>query len=95
MKLRVALINVFPLTNKENGLERNTCQKKLSKNSGYIGRKDEDTTNYKEALNATTTEIKQFKRNYGQKLICDIKMTARVFIHMSGVNKTYETRLDH
>ena len=23
------------------------------------------------------------------------KMTAIVFMHMSGVNKTYETRLDH
>ena len=29
MKLKVSLINVFPSKNKENGLERNSCQKKL------------------------------------------------------------------
>ena len=57
-------------------------------------RKDEDYTNYKEALNAATTEIRTSKRS------CDhvtSKMTARVFMHMSqsGVNKTYETKLDH
>ena len=57
-------------------------------------RKDEDYANYKEALNAATTEIRQFKRSYEQKLACNIKMTAQVFMHMSGVNKTYKTRLD-
>ena len=58
-------------------------------------RKEEDYANYKEALNAATTEIKQSKRSYEQKLACNIKkMTARVFMHMSGVNKTYKTRLD-
>ena len=36
-------------------------------------RKDEDYTNYKEALNAATTEISQFKRSYEQKLACNIK----------------------
>ena len=53
-------------------------------------RKDEDYANYKEALNAATTEIRQSKRSYEQKLACNIKS----FMHMSGVNKTYETRLD-
>ena len=56
--------------------------------------KEEDYTNYNEALNAATTEIRQSKRSYEQKLACNIKMTARVFVHMSGVNKTYNTRLD-
>ena len=51
-------------------------------------RKDEDYANYKEALNAARTEIRQTKRSYDQKLAYNIKMTARVFIHMSGVNKT-------
>ena len=29
MKLRVSSINLFPSKNKENGVERNTCQKRL------------------------------------------------------------------
>ena len=33
-------------------------------------------------------------RSYEQKLSCNIKMTPRVFMHISGVNKTYETRSD-
>ena len=58
-------------------------------------RKDEDYTNYKEALNAATNEIRQSKRSYEQKLACNIKkITARVVKHISGVNKTYKTRLD-
>ena len=57
-------------------------------------RKDEDYANYKEALNAAATEIRQSKRSHEQKLACNIKMTARVFTHMSGVNKTYKTRPD-
>ena len=51
--------------------------------------------NYKEALNAVTTENRTSKRSYEQKLACNIKNTARVVMHMSGVNKTYETRLDY
>ena len=35
--------------------------------------KDEDYTNYKEALNVATTEITQSKRSYEQKLACNIK----------------------
>ena len=35
-------------------------------------RKDEDYTNYKEVLNTATTEIRQSKRNYEQKLACNI-----------------------
>ena len=53
-------------------------------------RKDEVYTNYKEALDAAATEIRQSKSNYEKKLACNIKMTA-----MSGINKIYETRLDH
>ena len=33
MKLRVSSINLFPSKNKENGVERNTCQKRLLENS--------------------------------------------------------------
>ena len=36
-------------------------------------RKEEDYANYKETLNAATTEIRQSKRNYEQKLACNIK----------------------
>ena len=36
-------------------------------------RKDEDYTNYKEAHNAATNKIRQFKRSYQQKLACNIK----------------------
>ena len=36
-------------------------------------RKDEDYTNYKEALNGATSEIIQSKRSYDQKLACNIK----------------------
>ena len=60
-------------------------------------RKDEDCANYKEELNAATSEIRQYKRTFEQKLACNIKQIAsRVFTHMSGVNKTpNETKLDH
>ena len=36
-------------------------------------RKEEDYANYKEALNAAKTEIRQSKRSYEQKLACNIK----------------------
>ena len=36
-------------------------------------RKEEDYANYKEALNAATTEIRQSKISYEQKLACNIK----------------------
>ena len=36
-------------------------------------RKDDDFANYKEVLNAVTTEIRQSKRSYEQKLACNIK----------------------
>ena len=42
-------------------------------------RKDEDYTNYKEALNAATTEIRQSKRSYEQKLACNIKNYSKTF----------------
>ena len=104
MKLRVSSINLFPSKNKENGVERNTCQKRLLdkivlKQTMWRvyrrTRKEEDCANYKEAFNAATTKIRQSKRSYEQKLACNIKMTARVFMHMSGVNKAYKTRFDH
>ena len=44
-------------------------------------RKDDDYTNYKEALNAATNEIRQSK--------------ITVFTRISAVNQTYETRFDH
>ena len=42
-------------------------------------RKDEDYANYKEALNAATTEIRQSKRSYEQKLACNIKNDSKSF----------------
>ena len=36
-------------------------------------RKEDDYATYKEALNAATTEIRQSKRSYEQKLACNIK----------------------
>ena len=42
-------------------------------------RKDEDYTNYKEALNAAMTEIRQSKRSYEQKLACNIKNYSKSF----------------
>ena len=45
-------------------------------------RKDEDYTYYKEALIAAMNEIRQSKRSYGQKLACNIKKTARVYIYI-------------
>ena len=42
-------------------------------------RKVEDYTKYKEALNAATTEIRQSKRSYEQKLACNIKNDSKSF----------------
>ena len=42
-------------------------------------RKEEDYANYKEALNAATTEIRQSKRSYEQKLACNIKNYSKSF----------------
>ena len=41
--------------------------------------KEEDYANYKEALNAATTEIRQSKRSYEQKLACNIKNDSKSF----------------
>ena len=43
-------------------------------------RKDEDCANNKEALNAATTEIRQSKRSYEQKLACSIKNYSKSFL---------------
>ena len=42
-------------------------------------RKEEDYANYKQELNATTTEIRQSKRSYEQKLACNIKNDSKSF----------------
>ena len=42
-------------------------------------RKDEDCANYKEALNAATTETRQSKRSYEQKLACNKKNDSKSF----------------
>ena len=42
-------------------------------------RKEEDYANYKEALNAATTEIRRSKRSYEQKLACIIKNDSKSF----------------
>ena len=44
------------------------------KNTGNV----DDYTNYKEALNLATIEIRKCKRNFEKKLAGNIKMTARV-----------------
>ena len=40
---------------------------------------EEDYANYKGALNAATTEIRQSKRSYEQKLACNIKNDSKSF----------------
>ena len=45
-------------------------------------RNDEDYANYKEALNLATTEIIKSKRTFEKKLAGNIKITARVSMHM-------------
>ena len=57
-------------------------------------RKDEDYANYKEALNAATTEMRQSKRSYEQKLACNIKHDSKSLYTYVRVNKTYETWSD-
>ena len=42
-------------------------------------RKDSDCENYKESLNAATTEIRQSKRSYEKKLACNIKNYSKSF----------------
>ena len=42
-------------------------------------RKDEDYTNYKEALNAARNEVTQSKGSYEQKLACKIKNDSKTF----------------
>ena len=42
-------------------------------------KKDEDNTNYKEALNAATNEIRQFKISFEQKFACNIKKYSNSF----------------
>ena len=63
---------------------------------GYrLSRKDEDNTNDKKVLNAAMIEIRKCKRRYEQKLVCNIKNDRKSFMHKSGVNKMYETRLEN
>ena len=51
---------------------------KVYKHTGNV----EDYTNYKEALNLATTEIRKSKRTFEKKLAGNIKMTARVSMLM-------------
>ena len=44
-------------------------------------RKEEDYTNYIDALNAATTEIRQSKRSYEQQLACNIKIIVLLSVH--------------
>ena len=57
-------------------------------------RKEEDYANYKEALNAATTEIRQSKRSYEQKLAFNIKNDSKSFYAYVRSKKKYKTRLD-
>ena len=88
MKLRVSLINV--LLKKKQGkqsrkkhLSKEAIRKIVYKQAMWRvyrhTRKDEDYTNYKEALNAAMTEIRQSKRSYEQKLACNIKRDSKSF----------------
>ena len=56
-------------------------------------RNDKDYANYKEALNAATTEIRQSKRSYERKLTVNIKLITRVFMHISRVKKNERDRV--
>ena len=42
-------------------------------------RKYHNYTNYKEALNAATNEIRQYKRSYDKNLVCNIKHYTKSF----------------
>ena len=44
----------------------------------YRRTRKDDHANYKEALNAATTEIRQSKRNNEQKLTCNIKHDSKI-----------------
>ena len=75
MKLRVSLINLFHGKNKEKGIERQLSKEAIRKipykqTMWRVYRytsKDEDYANYKEALNAATTENRLSKRSYELK----------------------------
>ena len=47
-------------------------------------RKDEDYANYKEVLNAATTEIRQSKRSYKQKLACNNNDSKSFYAYVRG-----------
>ena len=82
MKLRVSLINWLPLKKQGKRSRKKHLSKEAIKKIVYkqtmqrvyrCTRKDEDYTNYKEAINAAMTKIRQSKRSYEQKLACNIK----------------------
>ena len=83
-----SIIDQFvPLKNKENSrkkhLSKEAIKKIVFKQTMWRvcrhTRKDEDYANYKEALNAAMTEIRQSKRSYEQKLTCKIKNDSKNF----------------
>ena len=103
MKLRVSLINdcSLPKTRKwcrKKHLSKEAIRKIVLKQTMWRvyrrTRKEEDYANYKEALNAATTEIRQYKRSYEQKLICSIKNESKSFYAYVRSKQTYKTRLD-
>ena len=71
------IINKFVPLKKQGKRSR---KKHLSKEAiRKIVFKDEDYANYKEALHAATTEIRQSKRSYEQKIACNIKNDSKSF----------------
>ena len=63
---------------KETLVKRSYFITSVSTNNARVSRrtrKGENFKNNKEALNATTNEIRQFKRSYEQTLACNIKIT--------------------
>ena len=70
MKFKVSSINLFPSKNK---IIRKIVLKQTMWRVYRRTRKEEDHANYKEAFNAATMEIRQYKRSYEQKLACNIK----------------------
>ena len=89
MKLRVSWINLFP--SKKQGkrcrkkhLSKEAIRKIMLKQTMWRvyrpTRKEKDYANYKQALNAATTEIRQSKRSYEQKLACNIQKRQQEFV---------------
>ena len=88
MKLRVSLIIFFPFQKqgkrcRKKHLSKEAVRKIVLKQTMWRVyrhiRKEEDYANYKEALDAATTEIRQSKRSYEQKLVRNITNYSKSF----------------